>query len=54
MKLSTTRLDAALKDLLKRIDHGQEFPDACFASACKFLVPYSALVDAYDNHCSHN
>lgn len=47
-RMDTTRLEAALSNLTRRIEAGEEFPDACWAAACNYMVPYEALADAYD------
>jgi len=43
----------ALALLQSRIDGGQEFPDACHATAWHQNVDYQALADAYDEACQH-
>lgn len=44
-------LATALESLLRRIEVGEEFPDACWAVASRLNVPYESLADAYDDHC---
>jgi hypothetical protein len=46
------RLARALDNLTRRIEAGEEFPDACFAAASRGNVPYEALTAAYDAACS--
>ncbi|WP_025135239.1 hypothetical protein [Achromobacter sp. DH1f] len=47
-RLDESRLEAALSNLIRRIEAGEEFPVACWRSSCAFNVPYEALQDAYD------
>ena len=44
------RLEAAVQSLLRRIEVGEEFPDACWAVASRQNVSYEALQQAYDEH----
>lgn len=44
------RLADALASLLRRIEAGEEFPDACWAVASRQNVSYEALQAAYDEH----
>ncbi len=46
------RLEIALQALLRRIEVGEEFPDACWAVAARQNVSYEALQAAYDTHCA--
>ena len=48
------RLESALQSLLRRIEVGEEFPDACWAVASRQNVPYEALQQAYDDHNATN
>ena len=41
-------LAKALEQLVWRIEQGEEFPDACGATALWFQIPHDALRDAYD------
>jgi hypothetical protein len=43
------RLETALANLTRRIEAGEEFPDACWRASCAHNVSYEALQDAYDN-----
>jgi len=47
-RIDANRLESALANLLRRIEAGEEFPDACWRSASSFNVPYEALQSAYD------
>lgn len=42
------RLADALAHLLRCIEVGEEFPDACWRAASRHNVPYEALQAAYD------
>lgn len=44
-------MERALDSLLRRIEAGEEFPDACWAVASRQNVPYEALQAAYDEAC---
>lgn len=46
--MSAERLEAALKALQFATARGGEFPDECYRIAMRYLVPYEALADAYD------
>lgn len=48
---NTKRIEDALHSLTRRIEAGEEFPDACWAVACRQSVPYEALQAAYDASC---
>jgi len=50
IKTSPAAIEKALQDLLSEIEEGNEFPDAAWRIACRHLVDYQALVDAYDEH----
>lgn len=44
------RLADALSALLRRIEVGEEFPDACWRVAARHNVKYEHLQSAYDDH----
>lgn len=48
-------IDKALSRLLALLSlEDAEFPDAAWAAASSLGVDYSALCDAYDDHCANN
>lgn len=46
--LDEQRLKNALVSLTRRIEAGEEFPDACWAVSSRENVPYERLQAAYD------
>lgn len=46
--LDEQRLKNALANLNRRIEAGEEFPDACWAASVRENVPYEKLQAAYD------
>lgn len=50
-RLDESRLEAALSNLVRRIEAGEEFPDACWRESMRSNVPYEALQNAYDRDC---
>ncbi|SEJ85497.1 hypothetical protein [Achromobacter sp. NFACC18-2] len=50
-RLDESRLEAALSNLARRIEAGEEFPDACWLESTRSNVPYEALQNAYDRAC---
>jgi hypothetical protein len=47
----THTLAKALGCLLRRINNGEEFPDACFSVCWSHKVKYDDLAAAYDLEC---
>lgn len=47
-RLDSQRLANALTNLQRRIEAGEEFPDACWRVASRENVSYEALQAAYD------
>ena len=45
-----SHIEQALAALLRRIEAGEEFPDAVWAVTRSCCVDHQALVDAYDAH----
>ena len=43
------RLASALSNLNRRIEAGEDFPDAAWAATCSFNVTYESLDEDYDN-----
>lgn len=52
--MDARRLARALDNLTRRIQNGEEFPDACWASASRYNVRYEALQAEYDSLCEVN
>lgn len=50
-RLDESRLESALSNLIRRIEAGEEFPDACWGESMRSNVPYELLQDAYDLDC---
>lgn len=45
-------MENALKNLLRRIEAGEEYPDASWTVSCRENVSYEALQEAYDEYCA--
>lgn len=48
-----SRIEKAVKDLIKALDRGAEFPDVDWRIAQKHKVSLDDLIEAYDRACEY-
>lgn len=48
-----SRIEKAVKDLIRALDNGAEFPDVDWKIAAKHKVSLDSLIEAYDKACEY-
>ena len=49
-----SRIEKAVKELIRALDNGAEFPDIDWRIAEKYKVSLDSLIEAYDKACENS